>query len=50
MRQFLPLGLDTAAVPLPEFRRGDFSALLDPRRIGGTIQLKDPLTGLPIPG
>ncbi|HEV2764799.1 MAG TPA: TonB-dependent receptor, partial [Pyrinomonadaceae bacterium] len=52
LRQFLPLGTDTATVPTEAFRRGDFSALLD-RNISGLdrdIQLTDPLTGLPIPG
>jgi len=35
-------------VPTAAFERGDFSALLDP--INGGIQLKNPLTGQPIPG
>lgn len=38
LRQFLPVGQDTASVPTAAFRNGDFSAL-------GT-QLRDPLTGL----
>ena len=52
VRQFLPLSRDIATVPTPEFRRGDFSALLDPARsgLGSAIQLTDPLTGLPVPG
>jgi hypothetical protein len=35
-------------VPAPAFEAGDFSALLDPSN--GAIQLKNPLTGQPIPG
>lgn len=37
LRQFLPLGQDTASVPTVEFRNGNFSAL--------ATQLRDPLTG-----
>lgn len=40
LRQFLPLGQDTASVPTAAFRNGDFSSL-------GTL-LRDPLTGLNI--
>ncbi|HEX8250297.1 MAG TPA: TonB-dependent receptor [Pyrinomonadaceae bacterium] len=38
LRQFLPLGQDTATVPTTEFRNGNFAAL--------STQLRDPLTGL----
>jgi hypothetical protein len=44
LRQFLPVGVDTATVPTARTRVGDFSELLP------SIQLTDPLTGLPIPG
>ena len=37
LRQFLPVGQDTATVPTMEFRNGNFAAL--------TTQLRDPLTG-----
>ncbi|HWS53579.1 MAG TPA: carboxypeptidase regulatory-like domain-containing protein [Pyrinomonadaceae bacterium] len=52
LRQFLPLGNDIATVPTEAFRRGDFSALLNPAVSGlsDAIQLTDPLTGLPVPG
>lgn len=52
LRQFLPLGRDIATVPTEAFRRGDFSALLNPAVSGldRSIQLTDPLTGLPVPG
>ncbi|HKS28210.1 MAG TPA: TonB-dependent receptor [Pyrinomonadaceae bacterium] len=52
LRQFLPLGRDLATVPTEAFRRGDFSALLNPALSGlaAPIQLRDPLTGAPIPG
>lgn len=52
LRQFLPLGNDVATVPTAAFRRGDFSALLDPAASGlsNAIQLTDPLTGSPVPG
>jgi outer membrane receptor protein involved in Fe transport len=52
LRQFLPLGTDIATVPTAAFRRGDFSVLLDPAAsgLGAPIQLRDPLTGLPVPG
>lgn len=52
LRQFLPVGTDTATVPTAAFRTGDFSALLNPAISGlsAPIQLIDPLTGLPIPG
>ena len=51
LRQFLPFGRETATVPTEAFRRGDFSALLNPA-VSGTsfIQLRDPITGLDIPG
>ena len=38
----------TTTVPTAAFNAGDFSALLDP--INGNVQLKNPLTGQPIPG
>jgi len=47
LRQFLPFGQETATVPTVEFRNGNFAALLDPSI---NIQLRDPLTGLPVPG
>lgn len=47
LRQFLPFGQELATVPTAAFRNGDFSALLDPSI---NIQLRDPLTGLPVPG
>ncbi len=52
LRQFLPLGRDIATVPTEAFRRGDFSALLNPAISGlsNPIQLTDPLTGLSVPG
>lgn len=37
LRQFLPLGQETATVPTADFRNGNFSAL--------NTQLRDPLTG-----
>lgn len=37
LRQFLPVGQDTATVPTAEFRNGNFASL--------TTQLRDPLTG-----
>ena len=51
LRQFLPLNRDIATVPTEAFRRGDFSALLNPAisGLGAPIQLRDPLTGLNIP-
>jgi hypothetical protein len=52
LRQFLPLGRELATVPTLAFRNGDFSALLNPAVSGlaNPIQLRDPLTGLPVPG
>jgi hypothetical protein len=58
LRQFLPRSQDTATVPTLAFRNGDFSQLLNPASSGITdgngnprvIQLRDPLTGLNIPG
>jgi len=52
LRQFLPLGRDTATVPTAAFRSGDFSALLNSATSGLSrpIQLRDPLTGQPVPG
>lgn len=52
LRQFLPLGRELATVPTEAFRRGDFSVLLNPAQSGlaNPIQLRDPLTGLPVPG
>ncbi len=52
LRQFLPTSTDTATVPTAAFRNGDFSALLNPAISGlsSPIQLRDPLTNLPIPG
>ncbi len=52
LRQFLPLGRDLATVPTAAFRQGDFSILLNPALSGlaAPIQLRDPLTGLPVPG
>ena len=52
LRQFLPLGTDIATVPTAAFRRGDFSALLNPAASGlsNAIQLTDPLTGQAVPG
>lgn len=52
LRQFLPLGRDLATVPTLAFRNGDFSALLNPAvsGLGAPIQLRDPLTGLAVPG
>jgi roadblock/LC7 domain-containing protein len=47
LRQFLPFGQELATVPTAEFRNGNFAALLDPSI---NIQLRDPLTGLPVPG
>ncbi len=47
LRQFLPFGQESATVPTAEFRNGNFAALLDP---SVNIQLRDPLTGLPVPG
>jgi hypothetical protein len=38
----------TTTVPTPAFVAGDFSALLDPSN--GPVQLKNPVTGQPIPG
>ncbi len=38
----------TTTVPTAAFNQGDFSALLDPAN--GSIQLKNPLNGQPIPG
>ncbi|MFN7997521.1 MAG: TonB-dependent receptor [Bryobacteraceae bacterium] len=38
----------TTTVPTPEFDAGNFAALLDPAN--GAIQLRNPLTGQPIPG
>ncbi|HYM05077.1 MAG TPA: carboxypeptidase-like regulatory domain-containing protein, partial [Terriglobales bacterium] len=38
----------TTTLPTAAFEKGDFSALLDP--INGSLQLKNPLTGQPIPG
>jgi len=51
IRQFLPLNRDIATVPTEAFRRGDFSALLNPAisGLGAPIQLRDPLTGLNVP-
>lgn len=51
LRQFLPRATETATVPTAAFRRGDFSQLLDPNSgLANPIQLRDPLTGLIIPG
>jgi outer membrane receptor protein involved in Fe transport len=52
LRQFLPLQVEFASVPTPEFRQGDFSQLLDPARSGlsAPIMITDPLTGQPFPG
>ncbi len=52
LRQFLPRATEIATVPTAAFRNGDFSQLLDPVSSGlsGPIQLRDPLTGLDIPG
>ncbi|HEY0322179.1 MAG TPA: TonB-dependent receptor [Pyrinomonadaceae bacterium] len=52
LRQFLPLGRDLATVPTAAFRQGDFSILLNPALSGlaAPIQLRDPITGLPVPG
>jgi Carboxypeptidase regulatory-like domain len=52
LRQFLPRATETATVPTAAFRNGDFSQLLNPASsgLGSPIQLRDPLTGLPIPG
>ena len=52
LRQFLPIGTRIVTVPTPEFRRGNFAALLDPASngLGRAIQLRDPLTGQPVPG
>lgn len=52
LRQFLPIADETATVPTVAFRNGDFSQLLNPASSGlsSAIQLRDPLTGLAIPG
>jgi hypothetical protein len=52
LRQFLPRATETATVPTAAFRNGDFSQLLNPASsgLGSAIQLRDPLTGLPIAG
>ena len=47
LRQSLPLGLETATVPTDKMRNGDFSELLT---LGTPVQLKDPITGLPLAG
>ncbi len=47
LRQFLPLGQETATVPTALMRNGDFSELL---ALSTPIQLRDPLTNLTIPG
>jgi hypothetical protein len=50
LRQFLPSSTDTATVPTAAFRNGDFSALLGNTSLPNNGQLRDPLTGLPVPG
>lgn len=52
LRQFLPRATETATVPTLAFRNGDFSQLLNPASSGlaNPIQLRDPLTNLPIAG
>lgn len=51
LRQLLPRSFDTATVPTAAFRNGDFSQLLNPASSGtALIQLRDPLTGLDVPG
>jgi hypothetical protein len=47
LRQSLPLGLETATVPTDKMRNGDFSELLT---LATPVQLKDPITGLPLAG
>lgn len=45
LRQFLPFGRELATVPTLAARNGDFSELL---ALENPIQLRDPITGLPI--
>lgn len=47
LRQFLPFGEETATVPTAAFRNGNFAELLT---LSNPIQLRDPLTGLPVAG
>src|SRR5262249_24383971 len=52
LRQLSAVSPDTATVPTAAFRNGDFSQLLNPvsSGLGAPIQLRDPLTGLDVPG
>jgi outer membrane receptor protein involved in Fe transport len=47
LRQSLPLGLEEATVPTDKMRAGDFSELLT---LATPVQLKDPITGMPLAG
>ena len=47
LRQYLPLSQDRATVPTDLMRQGDFSELL---QLADPIQIKDPITGLPLAG
>jgi hypothetical protein len=44
LRQYYPLGQDRATVPTAKMRNGDFSELL------GSVQIRNPLDGTPLPG
>jgi hypothetical protein len=52
LRETAPRNVEFASVPTADFRKGDFSELLDPSRSGlsGPIQIIDPLTGTPFSG
>jgi hypothetical protein len=52
LRETAPRNVEFASVPTAAFRQGDFSELLDPSLSGlpATIQIIDPMTGLPFPG
>ena len=47
LRQYLPLPQDRATVPTDLMRQGNFSELL---QLAAPIQIKDPITGLPLVG
>lgn len=47
LRQYLPLAIDRASVPTAKMRNGDFSELL---RLATPIQIRNPITGLPLAG
>jgi len=47
LRQYKPLSVETATVPTALMRQGDFSELLT---LASPVQLKDPITGLPLAG